>query len=107
MGIIAWILLGLASQRLLPGWSARRLVLSSAAGVSGALLGGWVAVSVFHAQALSTFFSIPAWLAALTGAAVFLLASRTLAGGPAQPRRRGKGAPVPVPVTVRRRDVSR
>jgi uncharacterized membrane protein YeaQ/YmgE (transglycosylase-associated protein family) len=109
MGIIAWILLGLASgllaRRLLPGGSAQELSLTCAAGVCGALFGGWAAVGLFRSQALDVFFSIPAWLAALFGAAAFLLAAGALTGGPIEPRQKGKGVPVAVP--VRRRDTSR
>jgi uncharacterized membrane protein YeaQ/YmgE (transglycosylase-associated protein family) len=104
MGIIAWVILGLVSgllaQRLLPGRSAHRLILTCVTGVCGALSGGWAAVSLFHTQALNAFFSIPAWLTALTGAAIFLLASRTLSGRSGEPWPKGKGAPIPVPVPV-------
>jgi uncharacterized membrane protein YeaQ/YmgE (transglycosylase-associated protein family) len=109
MGIIAWILLGLVSgllaRRLLPGRNAQGPVPTCAAGVCGALFGGWAAVSLFRMQALSVFFSIPAWLTALIGAAIFLLASRTPAGGPAGPWRKSKAVPAVVP--VRRRGASR
>jgi uncharacterized membrane protein YeaQ/YmgE (transglycosylase-associated protein family) len=105
MGIIAWILLGLVSgllaQRLLPGRNAQGLVLTCAAGVCGALFGGWAAVSLFHTQALNEFFSIPAWLTALIGAAIFLLASRKCTGGSIEPRRKQKGVPMAVPVPRR------
>jgi uncharacterized membrane protein YeaQ/YmgE (transglycosylase-associated protein family) len=111
MGIIAWIFLGLLSallaQRLLPGRRASRLTLTSLAGISGALLGGWAAVTLLQAQALSAFFSLPAWLTALAGAAVFLLASRTLTGRPGEPGRNREAVPVPVPVRSREAPKSR
>jgi uncharacterized membrane protein YeaQ/YmgE (transglycosylase-associated protein family) len=108
MGIIAWILLGLVSgllaHRLLPGPNAQRFALTCAAGVCGALFGGWASVSLLHTQTLNSFFSIPAWLTALTGAAIFLLACRGLPGGPAEPWPKGRSVPVTVP--VRRHDTS-
>ncbi|MDQ2873525.1 MAG: GlsB/YeaQ/YmgE family stress response membrane protein [Actinomycetota bacterium] len=109
MGIAAWVLLGLASglvaRRLLPGRRVQGLALVCSTGVTGALLGGWAAVSLFHAQALSVFFSVPAWLTALTGAAIFLLASRTLTGRPGEPGRSRE--PVPVLLPVRPSDAPR
>jgi uncharacterized membrane protein YeaQ/YmgE (transglycosylase-associated protein family) len=104
MGIIAWILLGLVSgllaQRLLPG--AQGPALTCATGVCGALFGSWTAVRLFRTQALSAFFGIPAWLAAVTGAAIFLLASRARTGRSAE--RRPKEKRVLVTVPVRRHD---
>jgi hypothetical protein len=49
MGIIAWIVLG-------------------------ALLGGWLAVKLFHVVTLHGFFNISTWLTAIAGAAILLLA---------------------------------
>ena len=71
------LLSGLLAQRLLPG-------------------------SLFRAQALSAFFGVPVWLAALTGAAILLLACRTRTGRSAEPRPKEKG--VLVAVSVRRCD---
>jgi uncharacterized membrane protein YeaQ/YmgE (transglycosylase-associated protein family) len=109
MGIIAWILLGLVSgllaHWLLPGRNARGFVLTCTAAVCGALFGGWAAVSLLHAQTSNSFFSIPAWLTALTGAAIFVLACRGFPRGSAEPWPKGKSVPVVVP--VRRRDPSR
>jgi uncharacterized membrane protein YeaQ/YmgE (transglycosylase-associated protein family) len=108
MGVIAWIFLGLISGLLalwlLPGRKAQGFIPTCAAEVCGALFGGGAAVSLFHAQSLNSFFSIPAWLTALTGAAIFLLACRGLPGGSAEAWPKGKGVPVVVP--VRRRDAS-
>jgi uncharacterized membrane protein YeaQ/YmgE (transglycosylase-associated protein family) len=108
MGIVAWILLGLASgllaSRLLPGGKARGLALPCVIGTCGALLGGWAATSLLHRQVVNGFFSLPAWLTALLGAAILLLAYHTITGHPGEPGQTGKGTPVPIP--VRRRDSS-
>lgn len=105
MAIIAWILLGLSSgvlaRQLLPGRKAQGLVLPCMTGVLGALAGGWSAASLLTVPHQDAFFSIPAWLAALAGAAILLLACRPLTGRPRAPGRGSRGVPVTVPVRPR------
>jgi uncharacterized membrane protein YeaQ/YmgE (transglycosylase-associated protein family) len=78
MGIIAWIVLGLAAgliaNMLIPGRRQQGLILTCAIGILGALLGGWIATKVFHIHSLQGFFNASTWLTAIAGAAVLLLA---------------------------------
>jgi uncharacterized membrane protein YeaQ/YmgE (transglycosylase-associated protein family) len=78
MGIIAWIILGLAAgliaNMLIPGRRQQGLILTCAIGILGALLGGWIATKVFHIHSLKGFFNASTWLTAIAGAAVLLLA---------------------------------
>jgi len=77
MGIIAWIVLGLGAgllaNMLIPG---RRpgLLITCVIGVAGALLGGWLAMKLFHVVTLHGFFNVSTWLTAIAGAAILLLA---------------------------------
>jgi len=77
MGIIAWIVLGLAAgliaNMLIPGKRAQGLILTCLIGIAGALLGGWVATKLFHIHSLQGFFNLSTWLTAIVGAAVLLL----------------------------------
>ena len=52
MGIVAWIVLGLAAgllaNILIPGRRSRGLILTCLTGITGAPLGGWAATRIFH-----------------------------------------------------------
>ncbi|HEV2371205.1 MAG TPA: GlsB/YeaQ/YmgE family stress response membrane protein [Streptosporangiaceae bacterium] len=78
MGIIAWIVLGLAAgllaNMLIPGRRRQGLILTCVTGIAGALGGGWVATSLFHAHTLHGFFNLSTWLTAIAGSVVLLLA---------------------------------
>ena len=78
MGIIAWIVLGLAAgliaNMLIPGRRQQGLILTCVIGIVGALAGGWVATKIFHIHSLQGFFNLSTWLTAIAGAAVLLLA---------------------------------
>ena len=56
MGIIAWIVLGLAAgllaNMLIPGKRSQGLILTCLIGIAGALGGGWVATKLFHIHSL-------------------------------------------------------
>jgi len=84
MGIIAWIVLGLAAgllaNMLIPGKRAQGLIITCLIGIAGALLGGWVATNLFHVHSLQGFFNLSTWLTAIAGAAVLLLAHRLILG---------------------------
>ena len=84
MGIIAWIVLGLAAgliaNLLIPGKRSQGLILTCVIGVAGALIGGWVASRLFHIHSLQGFFNLSTWLTAIAGAAVLLLAYRLVSG---------------------------
>ena len=77
MGIIAWIVLGLAAgllaNMLIPGRRSQGLILTCVIGIVGALGGGWVATRLFHVHTLHGFFNLSTWLTAIAGAAVLLL----------------------------------
>jgi uncharacterized membrane protein YeaQ/YmgE (transglycosylase-associated protein family) len=78
MGIIAWIVLGLAAgllaNILIPGKRSQGFILTGVIGIAGALGGGWVAAELFHVHTLNGFFNLSTWLTAIAGAAVLLLA---------------------------------
>jgi uncharacterized membrane protein YeaQ/YmgE (transglycosylase-associated protein family) len=84
MGIIAWIVLGLAAgllaNMLIPGRRSQGLILTCLIGVAGALLGGWVATKLFHIHSLQGFFNLSTWITAVVGAAVLLLAYHLISG---------------------------
>jgi uncharacterized membrane protein YeaQ/YmgE (transglycosylase-associated protein family) len=78
MGIIAWIVLGLGAgllaNMLIPGKRSQGLIITCVIGVAGALLGGWLAMKLFHVVTLHGFFNLSTWLTAIAGAAILLLA---------------------------------
>jgi uncharacterized membrane protein YeaQ/YmgE (transglycosylase-associated protein family) len=84
MGIIAWIVLGLAAgllaNMLVPGRRSQGLVLTCVIGVAGAMGGGWAATRLFHVHTRQGFFNLSTWLTAIAGAAVLLLAYRLVNG---------------------------
>jgi uncharacterized membrane protein YeaQ/YmgE (transglycosylase-associated protein family) len=77
MGIIAWIVLGLAAgllaNLLIPGRRTQGLIVTCLIGVAGALGGGWAATEIFHVHTLHGFFSLSTWITAVVGAAILLL----------------------------------
>jgi uncharacterized membrane protein YeaQ/YmgE (transglycosylase-associated protein family) len=93
MGIIAWIVLGLASglvaNMLIPGRRSQGLILTCLIGVAGALLGGWVATKLFHIHSLQGFFNLSTWVTAIVGAAVLLLAYHLVSARSGRSRRSG------------------
>jgi uncharacterized membrane protein YeaQ/YmgE (transglycosylase-associated protein family) len=78
MGIIAWIVLGLGAgllaNMLIPGRRSQGLLITCLIGVAGALLGGWLAMKLFHVVTLHGFFNLSTWLTAIAGAVILLLA---------------------------------
>jgi uncharacterized membrane protein YeaQ/YmgE (transglycosylase-associated protein family) len=76
MGIIAWIILGLAAgaiaKAILPGTQGGGWVITLILGVVGALLGGFLGSAIFGVG-LEGFFDITTWLLAIGGAIVVLL----------------------------------
>jgi uncharacterized membrane protein YeaQ/YmgE (transglycosylase-associated protein family) len=84
MGIIAWIVLGLAAgllaNMLIPGKRSQGLIFTCLIGVIGALAGGWVATKLFHVHTLQGFFNLSTWLTAIAGSAVLLVAYRGIEG---------------------------
>jgi uncharacterized membrane protein YeaQ/YmgE (transglycosylase-associated protein family) len=99
MGIVAWIILGLAAGLLanmvIPGKRQQGLIITCLIGIVGALGGGWAATKIFHIHTLNGFFSASTWLTAIAGAVILLLAyhlvTRQSGGsrsGGSRPRRR-------------------
>jgi uncharacterized membrane protein YeaQ/YmgE (transglycosylase-associated protein family) len=84
MGIIAWIVLGLAAgllaNMLIPGKRSQGLIITCLIGIAGALGGGWVATKLFHIHTLNGFFNLSTWLTAIAGAAVLLVVYRAVNG---------------------------
>jgi uncharacterized membrane protein YeaQ/YmgE (transglycosylase-associated protein family) len=84
MGIIAWIVLGLAAgllaNMLIPGKRSQGLVLTCLIGIVGAVGGGWVATKLFDIHTLNGFFNLSTWLTAIAGSAVLLVAYRAVDG---------------------------
>ena len=76
MGIIGWIVLGLAAgaiaKAILPGTQGGGWLITLILGVVGALLGGFIGGALFGIG-LETFFSIQTWLLAIGGAILVLL----------------------------------
>jgi uncharacterized membrane protein YeaQ/YmgE (transglycosylase-associated protein family) len=93
MGIIAWIVLGLASgllaNMLVPGGRSQGLILTCLIGIAGALGGGWAATRLFHVHTLHGFFNLSTWLTAIVGAAVLLLAYHLITSQSGRSRRSG------------------
>ena len=84
MGIIAWIVLGLAAglfaNLLAPSKRSEGLIITCVMGIAGALLGGWLATRLFHVHTLNGFFNLSTWLTAIVGAEIMLLAFYLLTG---------------------------
>ena len=84
MGVLAWLILGLAagvlSNLLIPGRRSQGLIVTCLIGIAGALAGGWAATVLFHAHTLNGFFSLSTWITAIAGSAVLLLAYRLATG---------------------------
>jgi len=84
MGIIAWIILGLAAgllaNMLIPGKRSQGLIVTCLIGIVGALGGGWLATTLFHIHTMHGFFHLSTWLTAVAGAAVLLLVFHLFSG---------------------------
>ena len=84
MGVIAWIILGLAAgllaNMLIPGKRSQGLIVTCLIGIVGALGGGWLATKLFHVHTMHGFFHLSTWLTAIIGAAILLLVFHLLSG---------------------------
>jgi uncharacterized membrane protein YeaQ/YmgE (transglycosylase-associated protein family) len=88
VGFLAWILLGLfagtIAQAVVPGRSEPRgCIGSTAIGILGALIGGYLATRLGLGK-VKHFFDLETWLIAIGGAVLLLVVIRMLSG----PRRR-------------------
>jgi uncharacterized membrane protein YeaQ/YmgE (transglycosylase-associated protein family) len=82
MGIIAWILLGLfagaIARSLVPGRTEPGgCIGTTAIGILGALLGGFLA-SALDVGEIGDFFDLGTWLIAIAGSVVLLLIIRAI-----------------------------
>jgi uncharacterized membrane protein YeaQ/YmgE (transglycosylase-associated protein family) len=84
MGIIAWIVLGLCAgliaRALVPGRSPHGILAITAAGVLGAIVGGFMAGALFDADPIDEFFDLSTWATAIAGAALLIWIYTMLAG---------------------------
>jgi uncharacterized membrane protein YeaQ/YmgE (transglycosylase-associated protein family) len=83
MGIIAWILLGLfagaIARALIPGRTEPGgCIGTTAVGILGALLGGFLA-SALDIGEIDEFFDLGTWLIAIAGSVILLLIIRAVA----------------------------
>jgi uncharacterized membrane protein YeaQ/YmgE (transglycosylase-associated protein family) len=74
MGIIAWIVLGALAGIIAEKLIGTRtgLVIATVVGIVGALLGGFLAKTIFHVHSLNGFFNLSTWITAIVGAAILL-----------------------------------
>jgi uncharacterized membrane protein YeaQ/YmgE (transglycosylase-associated protein family) len=84
VGIVAWILLGLLAgtiaRALVPGpTEPGGCIGTTAVGILGALLGGFIA-SALDLGKVRHFFDLETWLIAVAGSVVLLLLVRLVAG---------------------------
>ncbi|HKH13150.1 MAG TPA: GlsB/YeaQ/YmgE family stress response membrane protein [Solirubrobacterales bacterium] len=91
MGIIGWIVLGLLvgaiARALVPGRTEPSgCIGTTAIGVLGALIGGFIA-SALDIGHIGDFFDIGTWLIAIAGSVLLLLIVRAIAGPPSAPPR--------------------
>jgi uncharacterized membrane protein YeaQ/YmgE (transglycosylase-associated protein family) len=83
MGVIAWIFLGLfagtIARALIPGpTEPGGCVGTTAIGILGALIGGFIA-SALDVGEIDDFFDLGTWLIAIAGSVLLLLAIRAIA----------------------------
>jgi uncharacterized membrane protein YeaQ/YmgE (transglycosylase-associated protein family) len=76
MGIIGWIILGLAAgaiaKAILPGAQGGGWIITLVLGVVGALLGGFIGGLLFNVG-IGDFFNLTTWLLAIGGSILVLL----------------------------------
>jgi uncharacterized membrane protein YeaQ/YmgE (transglycosylase-associated protein family) len=91
MGIIGWIVLGLLvgaiARALVPGRTEPSgCIGTTAVGILGALIGGFIASALDIGQ-IGDFFDLGTWLIAIAGSVLLLLIVRAIAGPPSAPPR--------------------
>lgn len=82
MGIVAWIVLGAVAGFIANRLTGRRsgLLMATVIGIIGALLGGFIAKTLFHVQTLDTFFNLSTWITAIVGAVILLFLTGLVTG---------------------------
>jgi uncharacterized membrane protein YeaQ/YmgE (transglycosylase-associated protein family) len=84
LGIIGWILIGLLAgaiaKAVLPGDQPGGIIITTAVGIVGALIAGFIAQALGFGDPIDEFFDFSTWLAAIIGAIVLLLIWQAVAG---------------------------
>lgn len=84
MGVIAWLVLGLLAgaiaKAVLPGRDPGGLIGTTAIGIAGAFLGGWLSARFLDRPVQREFFDAATWGSAVAGALVLLIGYRILFG---------------------------
>ena len=79
MGIIGWILLGLIAgsiaRALVPGDGKGGCISTTAIGIAGALIGGFIATALDVGE-IEDFFNLGTWLIAIGGSVLLLFVIR-------------------------------
>jgi uncharacterized membrane protein YeaQ/YmgE (transglycosylase-associated protein family) len=82
MGIIAFLILGLLAgaiaKALSPGEDPGGIIVTTALGVVGALVGGFLAGALFNAHPLDDFFDLSTWATAIVGSLILLAVYRMI-----------------------------
>ena len=82
MGIIAFLVLGLLAgaiaKAISPGRDPGGIIITTALGVVGALVGGFLASALFGAHPLDDFFDLSTWATAIVGSLILLTAYRLI-----------------------------
>ncbi|MEU8699971.1 GlsB/YeaQ/YmgE family stress response membrane protein [Streptomyces sp. NPDC048680] len=84
MGIIAWIIIGLAAgliaKALMPGKDPGGIIITMLIGIAGGLLGGWLGKVIFDVDSIDGFFDLSTWIAAIIGSLILLVLYRVITG---------------------------
>jgi len=84
MGILGWILLGLAAgavaKLVLPGVQPGGIIVTTLIGIAGALIGGFIARALDFGDPIDEFFDLSTWVAAIVGAVGLLMLWGLVAG---------------------------
>lgn len=77
MGIIAWIILGLAAgaiaKAILPGEQGGGWIATILLGIVGAMVGGFLGSAIFGVDLNKGFFNISTWISAVGGSLIVLV----------------------------------
>ncbi len=84
MSIVAWLVLGLLAgaiaKLILPGRDPGGCAGTTAIGIAGAFLGGWLSAELLDRPVQREFYDAATWGSAVAGALVLLIAYRLLFG---------------------------
>ncbi|GHE71097.1 GlsB/YeaQ/YmgE family stress response membrane protein [Streptomyces capitiformicae] len=84
MGVIAWLVLGLLAgaiaKAILPGRDPGGCIGTTAIGIAGAFIGGWLSSQLLDRPVEREFFDAATWGSAVAGALVLLIGYRILFG---------------------------